>query len=173
MNRAYRQFRVAIRRRDKVLLSQAVREHPEMHDCRGGEALFHLLWEAPDLLETAFNAGLSPDAGQHEDCPQTFLQHCAAQGNVQLLRLALRHGADPSLRNSRGETALGYACSWGQLEVARALVAGGAEVNAVETDPEDGWSNTALDCCGKHPEIADFLRSVGGLKFVELSREGA
>ena len=40
------------------------------------------------------------------------------------------------------------------------LVAAGVDVNAVEHEAEDGWRNTALDCCSSRPEIAAYLRAV-------------
>ena len=41
------------------------------------------------------------------------------------------------------------------------LVPAGVDVNAVEHEAEDGWRNTALDCCSSRPEIAAYLRAVG------------
>jgi ankyrin repeat protein len=85
--------------------------------------------------------------------------------------LALRYGADLERRNNVGELALAYACSWGQLEVVQLLVEAGAQVNAIEEDPESGYRCTALDCCAfRHPEIARFLRSRGAKHLEELER---
>lgn len=56
----------------------------------------------------------------------------------------------------------------GQLPVVRLLVEAGADVNAVERDPDDDCRNTALDCCTRHPEIAEFLRSAGARHLSEL-----
>ncbi len=123
--------------------------------------------EAPGLLETAFTAGLHPDAGQ-ANTPQTVLQKAACTGNVEKLRLLLRHGADPGKRNDWGEMALGYACSWGQLEAVKVLVDAGAEINAVEVHPETGSRRTALDSCDQYPEIAAYLRSRGAESLHEL-----
>jgi hypothetical protein len=67
-----------------------------------------------------------------------------------------------------GETALGYACSWGHLGVVKLLVDAGVDVNAVEHDPEDAFRNTALDCCSQQPEIGAFLRSVGAKRLAEM-----
>jgi hypothetical protein len=119
-----------------------------------------------DLLEAAFAAGLSPDAGS---TARTFLQNAAANGDVPTVALCIKYGADLEKRNSRGETALGYACSWGHLPVVRLLVHAGANVNALEHDPEDDFRNTALDCCARHPDIGAFLHSVGAKRAAELA----
>jgi hypothetical protein len=54
------------------------------------------------------------------------------------------------------------------LPVVRLLVDAGADVNAVEQDPEHGIRNTALDCCGKHPALAEYLRSVGAKSITDI-----
>lgn len=123
------------------------------------------------MLETAFTAGLSPDAGQGDEETQTFLQAAAADGDRHMVDLALRFGAQVDKRNHRGETALGYACSWGHFPVVKLLVEAGAEINALETDPEDGISTTALDACtsaSSTAEIGEYLRSLGAKKAHEL-----
>ncbi len=97
-----------------------------------------------------------------------FLQRAAADGDVPAVALCIKYGADLEKRSSDGETALGYACSWGHLPVVRLLVEAGADVNALEHDPEDYFQNTALDCCGDHPEISEFLRSVGAKRAAEM-----
>lgn len=125
-----------------------------------------------DLLEVAFAAGLSPDAGQRAGDIQTFLQRAAADGDAPTVALCIKYGADLEKKSSRGETVLGYACSWGQLPVVRLLVDAGVDVNALEHDPEDAFCCTALDCCSRHPEIAAFLRSVGARHAAEL-KDGA
>jgi uncharacterized protein len=120
------------------------------------------------MLEAAFAAGLRPDAGQDRTGLQTFLQHAAAEGDVDTVTLCIKYGVNLEQRNARGETALSYACSWGHLAVVRLLVDAGVDVNAVEHDPDDGFRNTALDCCSQQPEIATFLRSVGAKRLAEM-----
>jgi ankyrin repeat protein len=71
-------------------------------------------------------------------------------------------------RNASGETALGYACEWGHLRVVGLLVDAGVDVNAVEHSPEHGVRNTALDCCARHPEIAEYVRTVGAQSIVDI-----
>jgi hypothetical protein len=173
MNGLYRSFRRALRHRDAAALSGLIRDNPSFHEYAGrwGSLVLELDAEAPELIEVAFLAGLSPDSGQ-DDCWQTFLQKAAGDGDADKVRLAIRHGAKLDRRSSRGETALGYACSWGHLEVVRLLVEAGANVNAMEHDPEDDFRNTALDCCRGKPEIEQYLRSKGALTIAEIERGG-
>jgi Ankyrin repeats (3 copies) len=170
MNRIYRRLRVALSRRDALALTDLVRNHPEAHDgCDRRDAPVAMIASAGlDMLEAAFAAGLSPDAGHRAGDVQTFLQRAAGDGDAETVALCIKYGADLEKRNSRGETALGYACSWGHLPVVRLLVAAGVDVNALEHDSEDDLRNTALDCCSRHPDIAAFLRSVGAKHAADL-----
>jgi ankyrin repeat protein len=170
MHRLYRRFRVALRDRDAAALRALVRDHPEAHaDCaRGGAPVRRIAASGLDLLRAAFEAGLHPDADDEPSPAQTFLQQLAADGDVAAVALCLDFGADVERRNHRGETALGYACSWGHLAVVKRLVEAGAAIDAVEHDPEDGVRNTALDSATSHPEIVEYLRSVGARRITEL-----
>lgn len=166
----YVRFYRAAYKKDVETLARLIEQHPELHDFdgRAGSLLDILDRAAPELIETAFAAGLSPDSGEEE--PHiTFLQAAACEGDLDRILLALRYGANLERCNHVGELALAYACSWGQLEAVQLLVEAGAEVNAVEEDPETGYRCTALDCCAhRHPEIAQFLRSRGAKQLHEL-----
>jgi hypothetical protein len=170
MNRLYRRLKEALGRRDRVALAELVRSHPEAHGgCERRAIPVKMIAAAGlDLLEAAFEAGLSPDADYAPVNLQTFFQTAAADGDVATVALCIKYGVDLERRNSHGETALGYACGWGQLPVVKLLVEAGANVNAVEHDQEDDCRNTALDCCTRHPDIETFLRSVGAKRFHEL-----
>jgi hypothetical protein len=172
--RVYWRFYRAARKRDCETVVSLISRHPELHRWAGlaGTWVEILDRRAPELLEAAFQAGLSPDAQSEPEGCQTLLQHAAAEGEVDKLRLLLRYGADPEKRNDAGEVALGYACSWGQLEAAKVLVEAGADVNAIEQDPETGHRNTPLDCAGRYPEIAAYLRDRGAKHLTELTGTG-
>jgi hypothetical protein len=164
----YRAFLRAARRRDAAGITELIVHHPELHDYSGHEG--GLVWflgsNAPELLEAAFKAGLSPDSG--DILP--FLHRATAEGNREWVQLALQYGADLEKRNSDGETALGYAVAYMHLDILRMLLDAGADVNGIET-PEDGSRNTPLDLCGERPEkreLAELLRSVGGKTYSEL-----
>jgi hypothetical protein len=168
MEKEYRRFWRAAEDHDGELVVQLLRECPELHDYVGeaGDLVHVLDRDAPELLERAFEAGLSPDAGG-EPPRQTLLQRAAGSGDIPLAELALRFGADTEKRNSSGELALGYACSWGHLDVVRVLVDAGAQVNAIEEDPETGYRCTPLDCA-RDPRIIEYLHSKGAKRLDEL-----
>jgi hypothetical protein len=158
----YRRFYRAARKGDRDTILRLIADHPDLHAFQGdaGTWVEILYQSAPGLLEAAFQAGLSPDALSDPTC-QTLLQHAAAQGDLDRMRLLLAYGADPEKCNDWGEVAIGYACSWGQLEAVKLLVEAGADVNAVEVHREKRRRNTPLDCTDHYPEIADYLRSKG------------
>jgi ankyrin repeat protein len=176
MNRLYRQYRVALRDRDALALRRLIAAHPELHssripDSHGHGVVWSIAQRAPDMLEEAFKAGLSPDADPDEHPGQTLLQHAAANGDEKMVGLLVRFGAALERRNEQGETALGYACAYGHFGVVRLLVEAGADVNAVEADPEVGLSWTALDSCRDKPQIAACLRAHGAKTWEELKAE--
>jgi len=169
VRRLYWRFYRAVRKHDTDTVVSVITAHPQLHRFSGqaGTLLEILDRHAPQLLEPAFQAGLSPDAVSESPC-QTLLQTAACAGQLEMLRLLLRYGVDTETRNHSGEVALGYACSWGQLGAVKLLVEAGADVNAVEEDPESGYRNTPLDCTHNYPEISAYLRSKGAKHLDEL-----
>lgn len=168
IERLYRYFWRAVRRRRPKTILRLIRRHPDLHEFEGdaGTLVEVLSRDSPRLLERAFRAGLSPNAVGVTQ--QTPLQSAVATGDLRCIRLLLRYGADPDARNDWDEVALGYAATWGQLEPARLLVAAGADVNSVEIRPGTGRGTAPLDCCGRNVEIAEYLRSQGGKTLHEL-----
>jgi ankyrin repeat protein len=169
LKRLYLRFYRAACRRDAETVAALVRDHPELHDYKGqaGGLLDVLVYKAPELMETALQAGLSPDSGTA--IGSTLLQSAAADGDLERLRLLIRYGADLERRNAEDEVALGYACAYGHLEAARLLIEAGADVNAVEVSPENGVRFTPLDAClHKYPELVEYLRSQGAKRSDEL-----
>jgi uncharacterized protein len=164
----YLQFLAAAEAKDLDAMPRIIREHPELHDHEGedGSLLDVIYHNCPEHIEAAFQAGLSPDCGAEEQ-HETFLQHAAAQDNAELVRLALKYGADIERRNNERETALGYAASWASLEIVQILVDAGTNVNVVEGSGPDQLS-TALDAAYQRPEIADYLRRQGAKKWRAL-----
>ncbi len=170
IKRGYWGFYRAARKQDRSTVIRLITAYPELHRFPGqaGTWIEILDRHAPDLLEPALQAGLSPDAISEPAC-QTLLQKAACEGELERLRLLLRYGADTEKRNDAGEVALGYACSWGQMEAVKILVEAGADVNAIEEDPETGYRNTPLDCTHQYPEIAEYLRSRGAMHITDTA----
>jgi hypothetical protein len=166
----YERFLRAVEQQDGEAVIALIRECPQLHDHQGdaGTLVEILHREMPELLEPAFRAGLSPDAGPELPI-QTFLQHAVAMGDLEQIQLALHYGADPERRNDWGEVSLGYACSHGQLEAVRMLVEAGAQVNTVEERLETGSRRTPLDSAGGYPEIARYLRAHGAKSYSEIA----
>jgi hypothetical protein len=172
LKRLYLRLYRAVRRADPEQVGLLIRDHPELHDLDGlaGTPLEMIDHYSPHLLEVAFQAGLHPNA-HPGGRPQTLLQHAVANGHLERVRLLIRYGVDLETRNDWGEVALGYACSWGQLEAAKVLVEAGADVNAIEHNPERGYRYTPLDCAQRYPWIADYLRKHGAKLLSELEAD--
>ena len=148
---------------------ELIREAPTVSECDGaaGTLIEIVDREAPEFLEPLLDAGLKHDV-EAEPRGQTLLQEAAAEGDIEKLRLLIKYGAVLDGRNDTGEVALGYACSWGQLEAVKVLVESGADVNVIEEDPKTGFRNTPLDCTHDNKEIADYLRSRGAKHLSEM-----
>jgi len=168
---AYHQFVQAANVRDGNALICLIQEHPELHSYEGENGFLLDIIESrcPEFFEMAFQAGLHPDSS-----PASLLQVAATQSDLALVRLCLQYGADIERRNSEGETALGYAVSWGSLEVVKLLVESGAEVNAIEGCAGQ-YLSTALDsACSddpkyNRPEIRAYLCERGAKRYSELT----
>jgi ankyrin repeat protein len=75
-------------------------------------------------------AGMSPDARDRRG--GTALHWAASRNDVAMIRLLLRHGAQPSPHSYRNaNTPLHTAASWGHREAIAELVKGGADLEAI------------------------------------------
>ena len=83
------------------------------------ETVAALLEEDPEAVNTRIGSG------------ETALHYAAAQGNVQVARALLRHGADVNAAGVGGDTPLFRAVRNGHTAFAEALIAKGANVNHV------------------------------------------
>jgi ankyrin repeat protein len=89
----------------------------------------------------------------------------AADGDIALMILLMNSGADVEATNECNERPLGFACSWRELDAARLLLERNADPNALE-DPDKTYLDWAK--LSEHDEMAELLRSFGGLSFSEL-----
>jgi ankyrin repeat protein len=98
----------------------------------------------------------------------TALRAAAALGRVEVARLLLDGGADPSRAGGNGVTPLMAAAGEGHLEVLRLLLARGAAVDAVR--PDNGGTAFHRACITNQVECAEALARAGcdaGIKNIE------
>ena len=89
----------------------------------------------------------------------------AADGDTALMTLLLDFGSKVEAVNESNERALGFACSWLQLDAARLLLDQKADPNALE-DSDKTYLDWSI--IGEHTEMIELLRSYGALTFSEL-----
>jgi hypothetical protein len=125
---------------------------------RGFPIWQHCMMAAPSRIADFLAAGLHPDVGALSQ-GQTWLQYAASVNRTDWIQLLLQYGANVDQPNMVGETALGYAVTYGNMEAVRSLVDAGANVNYVEGSPE-GIPGTILDNA-QEARLIDYLRRKG------------
>lgn len=115
-----------------IRLREIVQNSPDLVNAPGGEQ------STTPLIQAASNgwlvaAALLLDHGADVNLIQNVspLQIAAIQGHKRMVELLLARGASVNLQNGMGETALYKACEGNRMEVARVLLAHGADPNAV------------------------------------------
>lgn len=109
-----------------------------------------------ETLEKRLQGGADPNA---KDVFGHGLIHWAR--SPRAIEILLRHGADPEARDQYGDTALMAAVREGDTESLKVLLAGGADVHAV--NPQYGVDHTAMDSAisRRDQEIIDLLKAAG------------
>jgi ankyrin repeat protein len=155
------------------LANQAVALEPEPAggDAAGGGALWRQLYVAAQAGDGAavarlLAAGADPNAPVAVQLPsgevvqRTALCVAVARGRLEVVRLLLEAGADPSFAASDGETPLIIALGvHGQLEVLRLLLERGAAVDAVK--PATGGTAFHSACNSNQPDCVEALVRAG------------
>ncbi len=100
--------------------------------------LFYAVWRQQyEIALWMLQHGADPDL--MTEGGDTPLIHAAAENDLKFTTLFLDFGADIDRANSRFETPLGYACSYGAVDAVRLLCERGAFVNGTE-----GWGRSYL-----------------------------
>lgn len=87
------------------------------------------------------------------------------EGDSEMLRLLIRHGANLDAAKSDGLTPLMTAAYSGQLESVKILVEAGANPNSVhDLDPSKPFTALDLAILGGHARIAAYLNSRDAVK---------
>ncbi len=108
------------------------------------------------VLEKRLEAGANPNA---KDVFDQALLHWAR--SPRAVELMLAHGADPEGRDKDGDTVLMEAARAGNVETVKVMLAGGADVNAVNT--EYGIDHTAMidAVSSRNEEVQRLLLAAG------------
>ena len=119
-----------------------------------------------EIEELLLKNGADPDIIKDGITPLFVAVRDAAQNNdrkkIRSIELLLKYDANPDIQEENMyRTPLFIAARWGKLELVKILAENGADVNKPTK-----YGNTPLDQAIKngHTDVADYLRSVGGVQ---------
>lgn len=171
-------FDRAMHNNDSSGFSQLLMLYPECRYDGGGNdwwmksaAMDGKLWLVELLVGLGADVNKPSNSTDSVPAPEGAIVIAAESGHADIVSYMLDRGAviNHAVNGRVRCQALAGAAIWGKLEVAKILVEAGAEVNAV-------WARmTPLDRAVRHnrPEVADYLRSVGGKAAAEVDPEAA
>jgi ankyrin repeat protein len=113
----------------------------------------------PGAVQLLLDRGAEINARARSKFKNTPLQAALLTGQIATARVLLERGADPLVRQSLGFTPLQEAALIGRRDLVDLLLGAGAEINSRS---DDGRTAVTEALRGKHPELADYLRSKGG-----------
>ena len=90
------------------------------------------------------------------------LKAAARKGHKDIVRLLLRNGADPNIKNDTGSTPLHAACVTGDTAIVEMLLHAGSDMDAGAEDPDrEGQTRTPCDLAELkgHREVASVLKA--------------
>lgn len=88
---------------------------------------------------------------------QTGLMVASGRGNIEVVRLVIREGADVNRQGSQQQTALILASAFGHVEVARVLLQNGADFRSTDT----GLTPLMMASAEGHDELVKLLIATG------------
>jgi len=105
-----------------------------------------------ETIQTFVNSGKSIDE-PHVDGEYTLLCAAIKSGSIEIVDYLLKKGASTEMKTN-GKTPLMYAAKYDRIEIAKKLVAAGADVNA-----RHSRGSTALDYAKRYEnqDLVDYL----------------
>jgi len=113
----------------------------------------------PGAVQLVLDRGAELNARARSKFKNTPLQAALLTGQAATAKLLLERGADPLVRQAHGFTPLQEAALLGRRDLVDLFLSAGAEINSRS---DDGRTAVTEALRGKHPELADYLRSKGG-----------
>lgn len=147
----------------RLLVERCARVYVRGRNCAG--ALIGAVWlDAPELIEALLrrDADVDETAGAEKRTP---LGEAVLQGSAALTQLLLEHGARVDPPDVSGQTPLTLAVLQRRIDLAGALLAKGADVNAAGENlrtAAPGLTALAAAACTGNAELAAYLVTRGG-----------
>ncbi len=167
IRRAHSYIRRGNRKRLRFLLGK----HPELYQSDDAMLLDYAIWHNRSLVTWLLDRGVPVD-GPPGNAGNTPLINVVVEGDLPMIDLLLRRGADPNVVNSDSETPLGFAVAWRQAGAIARLLAAGADPNRIG---DYGPDCTHLDHALRMdwPEGMAVLKAGGARRLVELERSAS
>jgi ankyrin repeat protein len=93
---------------------------------------------------------------------RTFLHALAEKGDLEMMRLIIKHGIDVNAKDNTGWTALHLSVAGGFQRISKLLIQYGANVNAI-TSNQAKWHSIHLAASIGHAKLCDILLQNGAL----------
>ncbi len=163
IRRAHSYIRRGNRKRLRFLLGK----HPELYQSAEASLLDYAIWHNRSMVTWLLDRG-APVDGPPGNFGRTPLINVVVEGDLPMIDLLLRRGADPNAVTDDSETPLGFAVAWRQAGAIGRLLAAGADPNRIGDHGPD-FTHLDLALLMDWPEGAERLRAAGAKRFSELA----